>query len=814
MKSTFVHTLSAIVFSALAFLGAPSFGQEAFSSEERKGAVQQALNDATTALGATIDARDREDAPDIVGNEGDKADKAMSAIQFMNYLRFVSYEIDSYRNIFVIEDEYRNLSPDNLNLNMIPDSDILEAIKHHLDLLYDVRAEDRIRQHFEKELVKQKRRARQDLAVNLVKARIASGVEGAELAVHVASGFLPGKEIDVKATKQLAMAMANEAIGPVTSYMDAQRSIQDANDDFQYTYDTQKGKRLHEENLKNFDFTLKMIRRYGIEDELRLTEDMAKALVECVKSSDVEGVFARLKVMATHQPAYRHFPMFWSHYAAFAVRSGHYGEALEASRNFNEINRASLFRSSRMDAETAMAEVQAIVALGKDDPEAIRRALGVVARYNFDSHDYDMAFFCASVFYSVLGDSQSALDILNGLIAVQMSELRGELIEYRDLFKRAKDVSDYKAPPMASDIARCMALREAIKGGDSDAAFRASLDTAFGASVISGLERLYSIGSVRNVDLFKKAKPEIESIGLSFVESTWKGDRLLARVPACWFVLGDFTVTADLLHGTNVTATLTDEFKGRRIVFPQPVSEKGFVEIPFACSAKQLKGVDSVVLHIPNVSWPVALTFLPPQGTVIAKAEYPDTALFVLDSVDFIGQPYPMAKYDAVVPFAMRPDGADKTEYKFPFPDHGVNFPDAELTAISVAEGGYGLDATWTNRTASVCQLEVSAQFLSENGAVLAETEAVREVPANASGTLAIAGPDATGRKPAAIHLSVLQKKTLAQQGRDLSDKTKAFGGKISGKGKALAGKAGKWFKRDGKDAESVEDGDSDSAEK
>lgn len=800
MKSTFVHTLSAIVFSAFAFLEVPSFGQEAFTVEERKQAVQQALNDAKATLGATMDARDREEAPDIVGNEGDKADKAMSAIQFMNYLRFVSYEIDSYRNIFVIEDEYRNLSQDNINFNMIPDSDILEAIKHHLDLLYDIRAEDRIRQHFEKELVKQKRRARQDIAVNLVKAGIASQLEGVEMAAHVIKGVATGN-VDAKATKELAMAMANTAIGPVTSYMDAQRSIQDANDDFQYTYDTQKGKRLHDENLKNFDFTLKMIRRYGIKDELRLTEDMAKALVECVKSSDVEGVFARLKVMATHQPAYKHFPMFWSHYAAFAVRSGHFDDALKASRNFNEINRASLFRSSRMDAETAMAEVQAIVALGKDDPEAIRRALGVVAKYNYNCHDYDMAFFCASVFYSVLGDSQSALEILNGLIAVQMSELRGELIEYRDLFKKEKEVSDYKAPPMASDIARCMALREAIKGGDSDAAFRASLDTAFGASVISGLERLYSIGSVRNADLFKKAKPEIKSIGLSFAESTWKGDRLLARVPACWFVLGDFTVTADLLHGTNVTATLADEFKSRRIVFPQPVSEKGFVEIPFPCSAKQLKGVDSVILHIPNVSWPVALTFLPPQGTVITKAEYPDTASFVLDSVDFIGQPYPMAIYDAVVPFAMRPDGADKTEYKFSFPDHGVNFPEAELTAISATECGYGLNATWTNRNASVYQLEVSAQFLSENGAILAETEVVQEMSANAAGTLAIVGPDATGRKPVSVYLSVLQTKSLAQQGREVGEKMKAIDGKIDEKVKVLAGKAGKWFKRDKNEA-------------
>ena len=812
MKSPFVHTLPAIAVFALAFPAIPGSGQEAFTVEERKQAVKEALDGAKAALGTTADAQDREAAPDMIDNEHDEADKAMSAIQFMNYLRFVSYEIDSYRNIFVIEDEYRNLSPDNLNLNMIPDSDILEAIKHHLDLLYDVRAEDRIRQHFEKELVKQKRRARQDIAVNLIKAGVASNVEGVEMAAHVMKGVATG-DVDVEATKKLAMAMANTAIGPVTSYMDAQRSIQDANDSFQYTYDTQKGKRLHEENIKNFDFTLKMIRRYGIKDELRLTEDMAKALVECVKSSDVEGVFARLKVMAKHQPAYKNFPMFWSHYAAFAVRSGHYDEALEASRNFNEINRASLFRLNRMDAETAMAEVQAIIALGKDEPEAIRKALGVVSRYNSDCHDYDMAFFCASVFYSVLDDSQSALEILNGLIAAQMSELRGELIEYRDLFKKAKDASEYKAPPMASDIARCMALREAIKGGDSDAAFRASLDTAFGASVISGLERLYSIGSVRNVDLFKKAKPEIESIGLSFVESTWKGDRLLARVPACWFVLGDFAVTADLLHGTNVTSTLADEFKNRRIVFPQPVSEKGFVEIPFDCPAKQLKGVDSVVLHIPNVSWPVALTFLPPQGAVVANAEYPDSDSFVLDSVDFIGQPYPMAKYDAVVPFAMRPDGTDKTEYKFPFPDNGVNFPDSELTEIGVAEDGYGLDATWTNRTASVCQLEVSAQFLSENGAILAVTEVKQEMSPSASGTLAIDGPDATGRKPVSVRLFVRQTKTLAQQGRELGDKTKAISGKLGEKGKNLAGKAGKWFKRDKKDADAEEAGDSAKAE-
>ncbi len=55
-------------------------------------------------------------------------DKALTTIQFMNYLRYVSYEIAEYQNIFVIEDEYRNLLTDNLNLGKIPDETITFGI--------------------------------------------------------------------------------------------------------------------------------------------------------------------------------------------------------------------------------------------------------------------------------------------------------------------------------------------------------------------------------------------------------------------------------------------------------------------------------------------------------------------------------------------------------------------------------------------------------------------------------------------------------------------------------------------------------------
>ncbi len=569
-------------------------------------------------------------------------EKAMTAIQFMNYLRYVSYEIADYNNVFVLEDEYRNLSPDNLNLGRIPDDQVALSITEHLQTLYELRMEEKDRERFHDAQTKLAQRHRQDMLLNFLKsATTVAGKESAMLAA-VFAGATSGR-IDADAITKLSSAMAGESFSVYENYVNYQRQLEDAAEEYQHKFDDRKMARLHEDNMKNFDFTRALIRRYGIEDKLRLTEADAKTLISCVKSEDKSGAFNQLKVMANHQPSFRHFPAFWCYYASFASLSGHHEEALEAANHFENISQYSLFRRDRLAAQTAMAKIQSMIAKGMisgDNAAQIKKALLTIVRYNYDSHEYDMAYFSAAVAHAVIGDDEFALDVLNGLIAEQERKSSRELARYGDLFTKPKKRQPFESVPMMSDLIRCHALRATIEKGEEDDTLKASLAAFFGNTIAQGVERLFWVGDIRGRDLFAKAKPEIDAMQLEYASGMTgvKADSLVAKIPVSWFVLGDFPLALVLKKGTNVVETITDGFDRRKIVFTQPQSKKAFVEIVFARNSKwtTAKEFDGCELRLPHSSWPISIFW----------QLKPDRKSFGMTSVMLFGVQYSMQEYE------------------------------------------------------------------------------------------------------------------------------------------------------------------------
>ena len=565
-------------------------------------------------------------------------DKAMTAIQFMNYLRYVSYEIADYNNVFVLEDEYRNLSPDNLNLGRIPDKEVENSIREHLQTLYELRMEEKDRERFQAAQAKLAQRHRQDVIVNALKSATAAIGEGATLLAGATSG-----KMDAEAAVKLASEMAKETFSVYDNYVNFQRQLEDVAEEYRHRFDDRKMRRLHEDNLKNFDFALTLISRYGIADELRLTEADAKALVKCVKAEDKRGAFNQLKLMAENQPSFRYFPAFWSYYATFASLTGHPDEALSAAQHFEEIWRYSLFRRHRLAAQTAMAKIQSMVEKGMttgDDAEQIREALKTIVRYNYDGQDYDMAYFCAAIAHDVIGDDIYALDVLNSLIAEQRQRASADLIQYSDLFAKADNEHSFEKVPMMADLIRCLALQATIEKGNGDDTLRASLVSIFENTIARGIEHLFWIGDLRVTDLLSKAEPEIEAISLRYASGVagLKSDKILVRIPATWFVLGDFPVGLTLKNGTNIVESTTDIYKRRKIVFNRPASAKAFVEIAFARNSTldSSDDFDTCELKIPHPSWPISIIWLP-------KANGED---FGIAAVEFSGIRHTMPSYE------------------------------------------------------------------------------------------------------------------------------------------------------------------------
>ena len=686
-------------------------------------------------------------------SESTDQDKAMTVIQFMNYLRYVSYEVSEYQNVFIIEDEYRNLSPDNLQLNKIPDEDIRQAIKDHLQLLYDIRVDEKRRLRFEEGQRKAAQRHRNDIIISILKSGVAQGFEQSALIASAFSG-------DAASVKEISRALAEESFSTYDNYVNFQRQLEDESEEFRFQFDDAKANRLHEENLKSFDFVYSLVQRYGIPDEYRLRETDAKALIECAKTSDKNGAYDRLKIMAKRQPSFKHFPMFWSHYASFAACSGHSEDALDACTRFEDVNKHSLFRGNRMVAQTAMAKIQSMIDIGKINKQEIARAIDDITNYNYDSHDYDMAFYCASVLYSVMDDTQSALEILDGLIAVQRQMASGELVKYRDLFKNAKEEVPYDNPPMISDLLRCLALRETIVGEKTDDSFRKNLESVFANTILQGVEHLFAVGTVRNSDLFVKAKQEINNITMNLKQPAFAKAKFVVSVPVAWFALGDFPISVDLKSGRKTVETLSDDYSRRKVLVGKNATSKAYVEIEIPRNSwlDTDAGIDNYVLHIPNSSWPISITFLPQE----------DSESLVPVSVEFIGSEYScvdLAKKTERIIDKMakkaKSETKDSTRYSVAIPFPSVSEEIGVHDLVSVKRDNNEFKVVFSNNEGFDGSITCTIKMLNEFGYKISECESKVELaPETQSIIIPLSPPDnlEAMRTPACLYIDCKKK--------------------------------------------------------
>ena len=725
-------------------------------------AVSFALTTSFVLLSFPVVAQDAALSAEDVDHE-----KALTAIQFMNYLRYVSYEIAEYNNAFVLEEEYRNLSTDNLNLGRIPDEQIEQAIKDHLQSLFQLRLEEKERERFQSQFLKLKQRRRQDMFVHLFAGGVNSALDGDSDMARLFAG-------DSEAFGRQTRALMEKSVSVYDDYVAFQREMEDSIEESNFKFDVDKMTRLHEDNLKNFDFTLDLIRRYGIDDKLRLTEEDSKALVSCVKASNKEGAFAQLKVMAKHQPSFTHFPFFWCQYASFAAICGHPQESLEACSRFADVNKFSLFRRDRLAAQTAMAKVQSMLELGmtnESNHAEIKNSLLEIVRFNYDSHDYDMAYYCATTAHSILGDDAFALEILNGLIGAQERQASKELVKYRDLYTNPKKDQKFETVPILADMLRCIALRTAIEKGENNDSFRTELAAILGNTVVQGVEKLFFIGEVRKSDLFKRAKSEIDAIRFRYDPGLLKKDSYHALVPASWFVLGDFPVSLELMRNTNTLETINADPGKRTIVFDRTISPGALVKAIFPRKSylDTNGGIDGFRLNLPNSSWPVSILYMP-NG---------DGEEMTPISVSFLGSVFPITDMEAAKKHTMdilsdKAEKSSKDENAYclalTFPNDSTDIGIHDL--VSAEADGNAIDLAWKNPDGFTGTLSVSAQFFNEFGYKLFDVEKSAETNSGVSGTLRLEFPqEMNGARTPVFVLFSCRRKEPKKGWRDLKKK-------------------------------------------
>lgn len=552
-------------------------------------------------------------------------DRGIDTLLFLNHINYVVETLQTYQNALVLEQEYKTINPNNLNMNLIPNETIKDQVVKLLDAIYAMR---NIQKDYDREKSKLERariNARRDMWMKFAQNAVSSGMASAQ-------GSTPW-EIGLGA----GAAILGEAVSAYAEFEKAKREIQERGESNAFAYADQKESQMHEayKSLVNLQYKFgaakdrtnggpsEMDDEFTIPDKFRLSGENAKNLVKALKCDDFNNVYKELKDYK-RLDAYTFFPTFWYYYAVIAYKTGHLIDALAACRHFEAINRG-LFRSDPMAAAVAMTEICVSVERKSIDANRIRALLEVIMKNDRECKNSDWEYFCASIYNQVLNDQPMACEILDAMIARLERQNKEKLVKYSDLFREkekelAKEDEDecqklrenfFKehSVPEDSDLARAQILYRDILARNQDPLTMEYLRSVCIRNTTASLEKLYYVGSMKSEALWNIAKKDIERLNLRYEKYGKKTGEFVFEIPLTWFVLGDMTISMDLYQGSNKVDTVVETLGKRSIT--KGLKEYDVVSIRIPCCPNMLNGKDSFAVRLPHKSWPVQILYMP-----------------------------------------------------------------------------------------------------------------------------------------------------------------------------------------------------------
>ena len=554
-------------------------------------------------------------------------DRGIDTLLFLNHINYVVETLNSYQNTLVLDQEYKTISPGNINMNRIPN----EAIRNHIVKLLDaIQAMKKNEKEFEREKSKLERariNARRDIWMKFAQNALSSGVEGA-----VQGGAKP-KMVALGAGK----AVLGEAISSYAEFERAKREIQEQGLSNVFAYADTKEDTMHKayKNLLALQYkfgaakertesSLETDDGFTIPDKFRLSGENAKNLVNALKNDDLDNVYKELRNYK-RSPAYAFFPTFWYYYAVIAYKTKHLQDALVACRHFEEINRG-LFRSDPMAAAVAMTEICISIEQKNIEAQRVRALLEVIMKNDRECNNSDWEYFCASIYSQVLNDQAMACEILAAMIARLERQNKANLVQYSDLLKeKEKEIEKEKDKdkrlelranffkekpvPEDSDLARARMLYRDILAQNKDPLTMEYLRGVCLKNTTASIEKLYYVGSMKADSLWNIARKDIERLSLRYERYGKKSGEFVFEIPLTWFILGDMNISMDLYQGSNKVDTIEETVKKRSVT--NGIKEYDVVSIKIPCAPDKLNGKDSFAVKLPHKSWPVQILYMP-----------------------------------------------------------------------------------------------------------------------------------------------------------------------------------------------------------
>lgn len=309
--------------------------------------------------------------------------KATQAMLALNYCHTSLVKILAYEDRIVLDEEYNNII-NNINLTTIHDEEILTVLQNLMDTLTTYKLADTDKDILVKEYNK-RIAAASYAAFNFSFKDIVAGKNLKDLAIGIMT-TLPETLFKNVLNKALQGVMSGGLLGVGFVTMDSLASMGDPYQNYRDNIEDYHEKLEREiwkldkttiqavnETRKTFlQVYWKLMQKYNIPDNWRLTEKQIQRAIDVFKEQDVEK---KLRLLEGIQQDFAVFPPFWYELAQTSQKSGKFEQAFEIYGKIEQEHTA-FFREDHDFSSSLMNKVVLEKAIQKTQPELLQQ-LGI-----------------------------------------------------------------------------------------------------------------------------------------------------------------------------------------------------------------------------------------------------------------------------------------------------------------------------------------------------------------------------------------------------------------------------------------------------
>lgn len=331
----------------------------------------------------------------MAGGQESTREGAERAVVLLNHLNWVVSRVEQNKDDpFVIEEEYENLTDNNINLATIEDEEIAQEIVALMRVFTDIRETimDMDALHWVMEL---KRKA----------------------AIYRA---IPNPGVVVSPNPYLiAIRLAESAATSFMNYQAAKSEMLIEGVEKKLEIDKRKMRALDAINEELFWRQWQIVQKHKLPDYWRTARSDCRELVALLSITGDSADELIYSYLRRYEARFSYLPIYWYYRAQYAMKGANSGDwaeekrkdAIHSCQQFEKYHKEVL-RKDRICAMVSMMAIGAAKEQMKDSE--LERHLGIIVK-NMKTHDWDLAYFVAKE-YVAMGKKKEAYDLLQGMV--------------------------------------------------------------------------------------------------------------------------------------------------------------------------------------------------------------------------------------------------------------------------------------------------------------------------------------------------------------------------------------------------------------